>query len=70
MKKHSGASLAVFTCNINRKKIEIIYSDNGIGCELKKGTGLQNVENRIASINGIITFEPETSKGFKVKIIV
>jgi len=30
--------------------------------------GLQNVENRIKTINGTITFEPKTGKGLKILI--
>ena len=70
MKKHSKASVVVLTFDVNRKTILINYSDNGIGCDLKKGTGLQNVENRIVSINGTITFDSEINKGFKVKLTV
>lgn len=70
MKKHSKATVVVLTFDSNRKTILINYSDNGIGCDLKKGTGLQNVENRIVSINGTITFDSEIDKGFKVKLTV
>ncbi|MGK0429243.1 MAG: signal transduction histidine kinase, partial [Psychroserpens sp.] len=54
----------------NRKTIGINCSDNGKGCDLKKGSGLQNVENRIASIKGTITFDSELNKGFKTKITI
>jgi signal transduction histidine kinase len=67
MKKHSDASIVVITFDTNRKTILINYSDNGIGCKIKKGTGLHNVENRIASLNGTTTFETEMNKGFKAK---
>lgn len=70
MKKHSKASVAVITFLNTQKKILISYNDDGIGCELKKSTGLQNVENRIKSINGTITFESKVGKGFKAIIEV
>ncbi len=70
MRKHSSCSLVVIGFEAYKKGIEINYSDNGIGCSdllnLKKG--LQNAENRILSINGTITFETETNKGFKAKL--
>jgi signal transduction histidine kinase len=69
MKKHSKASLVVLTFNQSNKLI-INYSDNGIGSEIKKHNGLQNVENRIKSINGTITFESQITNGFKVKITI
>lgn len=70
MKKHSGAEIVVLIFEINRKTIGVNYSDNGIGCDLKKGLGLQNTENRIASIKGTITFDSEINKGFKTKITI
>jgi len=70
MKKHSYASVAVISFDYNKKKIQINYSDDGVGCDLKKHTGLQNVENRIKLIKGTITFNSEIEQGFKVEIIV
>tara|TARA_R100001369_G_scaffold24665_3_gene45292 strand:- start:986 stop:2611 length:1626 start_codon:yes stop_codon:yes gene_type:complete len=70
MKKHSQATLVVILFKKENKNIQINYSDNGIGSELKKHTGLQNTENRILSINGTITFETHPNKGFKAKIRV
>jgi two-component sensor histidine kinase len=72
MKKHSQCNLAVLTFKKNENKIEIDYSDNGIGAtfdEKKSRNGLQNVENRILAIKGTITFDTKSSKGFKVTII-
>jgi len=70
MRKHSSCSLVVIGFETYKKGVEINYSDNGIGCSdllnLKKG--LQNAENRILSINGTITFDTETNKGFKAKV--
>ncbi len=72
MKKHSQCSLVVIRFESLKNKVEISYTDNGIGCDelinLKKG--LQNAENRILAINGSITFESESNKGFKVKMII
>lgn len=70
MKKHSQATNVALTFNESNNKIAITYTDNGIGCIIKKGTGLQNMENRIKSIKGTIIFDSEIKKGFKVKIIV
>lgn len=70
MKKHSDAEIVVLTFEAKRKKILINYSDNGKGCNPNKGTGLQNVENRIASISGTTTFDSEINKGFKVKLTI
>ncbi len=68
MKKHSKASLVALSFSETKNKINISYTDNGLGTNLKKSTGLLNVENRISSIKGTIIFESEINKGFKVKI--
>ncbi|WP_347343862.1 ATP-binding protein [Flavobacterium sp. LC2016-01] len=70
MKKHSEASVVVLKFETGSNKIFINYSDNGKGSEKSKiiKNGLQNMENRILSVKGAITFETEPQKGFKVKI--
>jgi signal transduction histidine kinase len=72
MKKHSQCSLVVIGFDNLSGEIQINYSDNGIGCPemLKLKKGLQNVENRILTIKGTITFETETNKGFKTKMTI
>ncbi|QCE42588.1 tetratricopeptide repeat-containing sensor histidine kinase [Psychroserpens sp. NJDZ02] len=70
MKKHSEATIVVLIFIQKNKKIEISYKDNGVGSVLKKQNGLQNVENRIQSINGTITFDSEINQGFKAFFIV
>ncbi|WP_033960393.1 tetratricopeptide repeat-containing sensor histidine kinase [Psychroserpens jangbogonensis] len=70
MKKHSQASIVVLVFQKEKRKLDISYSDNGIGSDLKRGSGLQNTENRIQTINGTITFETNPKKGFKAKISI
>jgi signal transduction histidine kinase len=72
MKKHSQCSFAVVSFDSNEKFIEIDYADNGVGMDNAQilKNGLHNVENRIQSINGTITFGIETNKGFKAKIAI
>ncbi|MBG6112043.1 signal transduction histidine kinase [Flavobacterium sp. CG_23.5] len=72
MKKHSKSSLVLISFKKNDKKIQIDYSDNGVGAtleELNFKKGLQNVENRILAIKGTITFDTKSGKGFKVNIL-
>ena len=71
MKKHSQSTLVVIGFETKGNDIEINYNDNGIGCSeiLNLKNGLLNAENRIHIIKGKITFESETGKGFKSKII-
>lgn len=70
MKKHSGASRAVFRFSSDGRRITLAYSDDGIGLRddnLRKN-GMAFMENRISAIGGNITFDPETGKGFRAKI--
>ena len=73
MKKHSRCSLVVITFKKNENKIQIDYSDNGVGASLYKKNsrnGLLNVENRILSIKGNITFDTNSGKGFKTSLSI
>lgn len=72
LKKHSKCSLAVISFTKNNGKLQIDYSDNGIGVAFDKinlKNGLQNVENRILGIKGTITFDTKPNKGFKASFI-
>lgn len=72
MKKHSQCSLVVLTFKKNENKLQIDYTDNGVGAtddKLKLKNGLQNVENRILAIKGTTTFDVKSQKGFKVTFI-
>lgn len=72
MKKHSEATLAFIDFSVAKSKITIKYSDNGKGAIFKDKTiknGLQNVENRIDAIGGIVTFETNAGKGFHITFL-
>jgi tetratricopeptide (TPR) repeat protein/anti-sigma regulatory factor (Ser/Thr protein kinase) len=70
MKKHSEATLVVIVFETLEKSIRIKYSDNGIGFDMEKisKNGVRNMENRMHSINGSITFDSEINKGVKINI--
>ena len=72
MKKYSQASFVVIGFDMEQNKLKIDYSDNGIGFsdKLILKNGLLNAENRIQAVNGILTFDSQTNKGFKAKILV
>ncbi|KAB1153711.1 ATP-binding protein [Flavobacterium luteum] len=73
MKKHSQATLVVYTFKNIKNKIQIDYSDNGVGIAMNAinlKNGLQNVENRIDAIKGTLTFDNRTRKGFKVSFSI
>ena len=70
MKKHSKADLVSFSFEKKRRKLEVKYADNGVGCDLEKGNGLQNVESRIKMVKGHVTFDSKANDGFYVNIIL
>lgn len=72
MKKYSQASFVVIGFEMEQNTLKIDYSDNGVGFSEKLilKNGLQNAENRIETVNGILTFDSQTNKGFKAKILV
>lgn len=71
MKKHSQASFVIIGFDMDQNTLRIDYSDNGVGFsqQLILKNGLQNAENRIEAVNGILTFDSQTNKGFKAKIL-
>ncbi len=70
MKKHSEATLVVFSFENTAKFLTIKYSDNGKGIDpdtfSKKG--VLNAENRIKVLKGTFTFDLGADKGFRVPI--
>jgi len=70
MKRHSQATHITIAFTKVGQALKIRYSDNGVGIQTanyQKG-GLQNVESRIASIKGILTFETDDISGLKAEI--
>lgn len=71
MKKHSNANLLVVSCKKESDIYQLIYKDNGVGFNndnIVFKNGLKNMETRIKTINGTITFESELNKGCKIVI--
>jgi signal transduction histidine kinase len=72
--KHANASDITINLNYNThsKIIDLLYDDNGIGCNVEEilkgqieGMGLQNISSRISSINGFLEIESSKNKGFR-----
>ena len=72
MKKYSDASFVIIGFDVEKNTLKISYSDNGVGFSEKLilKNGLQNAENRIQAVKGILTFDSQTNKGFKAKIVI
>jgi len=63
--------LVAITFKNTKNQYAINYSDNGVGLNLDELTlknGLANVETRIKSINGTVTFDTALNNGFKAFI--
>lgn len=75
--KHALAtSIEIFLLRTD-KTLSLIYSDNGVGFDIKKvldnsasGMGISNIINRISSIKGRLLFDSQPGKGIQVKIEV
>lgn len=70
MSKHSHASDVVIRFEQVQQKINIYYTDNGIGIAGKPQpkNGLTNTGTRIDAIGGTITFDTKVEKGLKIQI--
>ncbi|SEF49759.1 Tetratricopeptide repeat-containing protein [Halpernia humi] len=70
MKKHSQAKKIRLEFEKNENQLVIIYSDDGIGFgeSIQKKNGLKNMENRIVSCDGSLTFDETIEKGTKIMI--
>lgn len=72
MKKHSQCSFAALTFKKIKNNLHIDYSDNGVGLATDAiilKNGLLNVETRIHAINGTVTFDTTSDKGFRLAIV-
>lgn len=69
MKKHSGASNVAVKFERSDNRIQISYSDNGIGIKdtLQFKNGLKNTGTRIENTQGAINFETQTERGLKIQ---
>ncbi|MBB6332690.1 hypothetical protein HNP24_003682 [Chryseobacterium sediminis] len=70
MKKHSQATHVAFKFERKNNRIQIQYTDNGIGISegITYKNGLTNTDSRIEAIHGEIIFDTETEKGLKIYI--
>lgn len=70
--KHASASQIDISLFYDGTKLELFYSDNGIGFNMKnkitKGMGLSNINSRVKSIDGEIEMHSKHKQGFFTKI--
>lgn len=56
---------------MTQKSLEIVFADNGVGCELPSlslGFGLLGMQARVKSLNGNMQIETGKNQGMKIKI--
>ena len=73
MRKHSKASFIALVFKHEQNILTINYSDNGVGTALspeKRNAGLNNIESRMDSVNGQITFESSIDEGFRASLTI
>lgn len=75
--KHANASKIYITFKTtDTNQLKMIYADNGIGFkmdELKSknnGSGMLNIKNRLATLNGTIEITTSPNKGFIAKVLL
>ncbi|MEA3494517.1 MAG: ATP-binding protein, partial [Bacteroidota bacterium] len=72
--KYASASEIEISLFSYEDKLEMFYSDNGIGFDLKKiekkGLGLSNINSRIKSLDGKIEMHSKPKQGFFLKIVL
>ncbi|MBU8893446.1 MAG: sensor histidine kinase [Bacteroidales bacterium] len=70
--KYASASKAEISLFNYSKKLELFYSDNGIGFDMKKvknrGMGLSNINSRVKSLDGEMEMHSKHKQGFFLKI--
>jgi signal transduction histidine kinase len=60
-----GQAAQVSICIKLRKRVYIVFKDNGIGCNvLNKSNGLKGIEKRISLLGGGVKFRTKMDKGF------
>ena len=72
--KYASASKVEISLFHYEKELELFYSDNGIGFDMKhtrsKGMGLSNINSRVKSLDGEMEMHSKHKKGFFLKITI
>jgi len=71
--KHGEADEIKMFISYQNNLLQIIFTDNGKGFDIKKrptGMGLRNIEGRIKSRNGVTKITSEIGKGTSIKILI
>jgi PAS domain S-box-containing protein len=69
--KHAKASQAVIYLSKTNNIVELVISDNGIGCEFtteNKGIGIMNIMSRADRYQGIVSILSHPGEGYMLKV--
>lgn len=67
--KHAKATRTKLFISWEKGNLHLNYEDNGVGiCELKKGNGFKNIENRIELLKGHFHWFSNNSNGLQIEI--
>ena len=70
-KKYAKASTIIIDFSVHKKYVHLDITDNGIGFDTnvsKKGIGLQNLQERVEELSGVLTITSEVGKGTQTHI--
>ncbi|MDA3952601.1 MAG: histidine kinase [Bacteroidales bacterium] len=72
--KHASATSIDISLHDYESKLELFYSDNGIGFDINRktdqGMGLSNIRSRVKSIDGKLEIKSKPKKGLFIKLNV
>jgi signal transduction histidine kinase len=69
--RHGGATCIKINMDFSENEIYVYIKDNGKGCsEIKRGCGLDNINDRIKSIGGNAAYHSEDGKGFEINLLL
>ncbi|WBX73739.1 tetratricopeptide repeat protein [Tenacibaculum pacificus] len=70
-KKYANANKVMITFTIHKKHVFLLIKDNGVGFNtnaIKKGIGLQNLQERVEELNGTLNIKSEVGNGTQTNI--
>ena len=72
--RHAQCSIIYVTCKYSNNQVQLLLQDNGIGFSMtatpKGGSGLLNIQARVASIGGTATFSSKHGDGTSLLVTV
>jgi signal transduction histidine kinase len=65
--RHANAECVQITISGNRDAMAFSYCDNGVGTnKIEAGNGLKGMKERITELGGVISYQSQKGKGFKI----